>query len=105
MESLGVPPKNKKPLKKSDSHLWALVDEKVSKKNYVFLPHAKARQKDRKINDLMVLDILENKPGRRRQRNKKLDKYITGYVDWSYCIEGWDLDMENKIRIIISFEE
>jgi len=99
-----VSQKQDKPVKKSDKELWALIDEKLSERDYIFLPHAKKRQKDRGINDLDVLDILENKPGRKRQRNKQKDSYIAGHLDWSYCIEGLDLDAENQIRIIISFE-
>jgi hypothetical protein len=96
--------KSDKPIKKSDKELWTLIEEKLNDRDYIFLPHAKQRQKDRNISDLDVLDILENKPGRKRQRNKKMDRYTAGYIDWNYCIEGWDLDNENKIRIIISFE-
>lgn len=73
--------------------------------DYFFLPHAKKRQIDRNISDLEVLDILENKDKRKRQRNKRKDTYIEGYIDWNYCIEGMDLDGEDKIRIIVSFEK
>jgi len=59
--------------------------------------------KDRHISDLEVLDILENKPGRRRKRNKVKDKF-DGYQDWNYCIEGFNLD-NIKIRIIVSFTD
>ena len=94
--------KSTKPAKKSDAMLFDLLVKKIKKWSYVFLKHAKKRLKDRNINDLSVLDILENKPGRRRKRNKSKDKYEVGHQDWNYCIEGYNLD-NLKIRIIVSF--
>lgn len=97
--------KQDKPNKKIDKELWHLIEDKIKKGSYLFLPHAKKRQKDRNISDIDVLDILENKPGRKRNRNKKKDSYTKGFIDWNYCIEGIDLDRKNKIRVIISFQE
>lgn len=97
--------KKKMPIKKTDKELWVLIEEKIQNNNYLFSPHAKKRQKDRNISDLDVLDILENKPRRKRKRNKIKDTYRENFADWNYCIEGLDLDGKNKIRIIISFEE
>lgn len=97
--------KKEKPTKKSDKELWALIEEKIQRGDYLFLPHAKKRQMDRNISDLDVLDILENKDKRKRQRNKRKDTYTEGFVDWNYCIEGLDLDGKDKIRIIVSFEK
>jgi hypothetical protein len=96
--------KNDKPAKKSDKELLTLIEEKIQRGNYLFLPHAKKRQKDRNISDTDVLDILENKAKHKRQRNKRKDSYTEGFIDWNYCIEGLDLD-KNKIRIIVSFEK
>jgi hypothetical protein len=96
--------KKEKPTKKTDKELWALIEEKVQSGDYIFLPHAKIRQKDRSITDIDVLDILENKAKRKRQRNKRKDSYTEGFVDWNYCIEGLGID-QNKLRIIVSFEE
>ncbi len=93
-----------KPTKKSDKELWNLIEQQIRNGNYLFLPHAKKRQKDRSINDYEVLEILINKVNRKRQRNKRKDIFIKGFQDWNYCIEGLDVD-ENKIRIIISFEK
>lgn len=56
------------------------------------------------MTDIDVLDILENKERRERKRNKAKDTYTEGYQDWSYCIEGLDLDGD-KIRIIFSFND
>lgn len=95
---------NKKPDKKTDTELWALILEMISNGDYIFLRHAQDRLKDRKVSDLDVLDILENKPKRKRKRNKSKDTFLPGYKDWNYCIEGNDLD-NKKIRIIISFDE
>lgn len=94
-----------KPDKKTDKELWILIEENIESGNYLFLRHAKKRQKDRDISDIDVLDILENKDGRKRQRNKRKDSYAEGRIDWNYCIEGLDLNGQNKIRIIVSFEE
>lgn len=93
-----------KPPKKTDEELFGLLDKKVACGEYVFKKHARMRQKDRSINDLDVLNILEGKQQYKRRRNKSKDKYEEGYNDWNYCIEGSNLD-EKKIRIIISFED
>lgn len=94
----------KKPGKKTDAELWKLISEKISSLDYLFVDHAKDRLKTRKILDIEVLDILENKAGHNRKRNKSKDRYNSGCSDWNYCIEGLGLDQE-KIRIIISFDE
>lgn len=93
-----------KPTKKSDEELFDLMEKKLKSGDYIFMPHAKQRQKDRKVSDLEVLDILEGKKDRGRKRNKSKDKYEQGRQDWNYCIEGKNLD-EEKIRIVISFNE
>jgi hypothetical protein len=100
-------PKNTKgkPVKKTDKELWGIIEKRIADGDYIILPHAKKRQIDRSITDIDVLDILENKKDRKRKRNKKKDIYTEGYLDWNYCIEGQDLDDENKIRIIVSFDE
>lgn len=77
----------------------------IGNAEYVFLSHAKKRQKDRNINDLTVLNILENKADYKRQRNKAKYIYTPGKTDWNYCIEGIDLDDDNKVRVILSFNE
>lgn len=93
-----------KPKKKTDKELWELIPQKIVKCEYIISKHARTRQKDRNILDVDVLDILENKPGRKRKRNKSKDIYTNGYEDWNYCIEGCDLEGE-KIRLVISFDE
>jgi len=98
---------SEKPLKKTDKVLFALIEQKIKEKNYLFLNHAKQRQHERKISDLDVLNILEGKSGYERSRNKMKDSYETQYhsekpQDWKYCIEGKDIDGK-KIRIIITF--
>lgn len=94
----------KKPRKKSDKELFSILDKKIANAEYIFKKHAKQRQKDRTINDLEVLDILEGRVNRNRHRNKQKDKYEEGREDWNYCIEGQNLE-RRKIRIIISFED
>lgn len=96
---------NGKPVKKTDKELWAIIDKCIVDKDYIILPHAKKRQFDRSITDIDILDILENKKNRRRKRNKKKDTYTNDFIDWNYCIEGQELDKENAIRIIVSFNE
>ena len=91
-----------KPSKKRDIELWAAISKSISSVSYFFLPHCRMRLADRAITDIDVLDILENKLGRGRRRNKSKDSYLVGYEDWNYCIEGKDID-KKKIRIIISF--
>jgi len=93
-----------KPNKKNDKELWSSLAEAILRGNYIFKSHAKQRLKDRDILDIDVLDILENKENRTRKRNKRKDTYTSGYKDWNYCIEGASLD-EDKIRIIVSFDE
>lgn len=98
---------SEKPLKKNDKELFALIEQKIKEKNYVFLKHAKQRQIERQISDLDVLNILIGNPVNKRIRNKKKDTYEKQYFDtkshdWKYCIEGKDIDGK-KIRIIITF--
>lgn len=62
---------NLKPVKKTDRELFELLAEKISKKEYIFLTHAKKRLRDRNISDLEVLRILKGEKGYRRKRNKK----------------------------------
>lgn len=100
-----VKKKQGKPVKKADKELWAIIEKCIADKDYFILPHAKQRQSDRNITDIDILDILENKKNRKRKRNKKKDTYTDGFLDWNYCIEGQGLDKENKIRIIVSFNE
>jgi len=97
--------KQEKPIKKTDKELWVLIEEQIKNHTYLFLPHAKKRQKDRNISDIDVLEILENKNKCKRQRNKRKDSYTEGFTDWNYCIESLAIEGENKIRIIISFAE
>ena len=92
----------KKPVKRNDSLLYALVKNKILTGDYIFLKHAKDRQNERLISDLDVLNILEGKTGFNRKRNKAKDHHEEGREDWNYCIEGVDFD-RNSIRIIISF--
>ncbi|HAT8180758.1 TPA: DUF4258 domain-containing protein [Legionella pneumophila] len=96
-----------KPSKKKDQELFALIEQKIKQRKYIFVKHAKERQKQRNISDLDVLNILEGKPGYARKRNKSKDLYESNYEndkpqDWKYCIEGKDID-ERKIRIILTF--
>ena len=93
-----------KPIRKSDKELYTLLSKKIPSGEYFFKKHAKERLNGRKISELDVLDILEGRPGRGRCRNKSKDKHVSGRRDWNYCIEGVSLEQE-KIRIIISFEE
>ena len=92
-----------KPPKKTDKKLWETIESKIQNVEYIFSIHAKERQCDRNISDIEVLDILENKAGRNRKRNKMKDTYKLPHHDWAYCIEGNNLD-GYKIRIIISFD-
>lgn len=92
-----------KPSKKTDAELWDLIELKIHNVEYVFLNHAKQRQIDRAVTDVDVLNILENRKGCKRKRNKQKDVYIEGHEDWNYCIEGVDLD-NKKIRVIVSFD-
>ena len=93
-----------KPRKKTDKELWELIPQKIVKREYSISKHARSRQKNRNILDIDVLDILENKSGCKRKRNKSKDIYTEGYEDWNYCIEGYDLERQ-KIRLVISFDK
>lgn len=99
----------KKPIKKTDKELYALINKKIELGEYVFLKHSKIRLKERNVLELDVLNILQGKKGYNRKRNKRKDSYaieLFGVLaeDWKYCIEGTDID-GNSIRIIISFSE
>ncbi|HAT2038520.1 TPA: DUF4258 domain-containing protein [Legionella pneumophila] len=98
-----------KPSKKTDQELFALIEQKIKERNYLFVKHAKERQQQRNISELDVLNILEGKSGYDRKRNKSKDSYESNYIhekpqDWKYCIEGKDID-EKKVRIIRTFTD
>ncbi len=98
-----------KPSKKTDSELFALIEQKIKQRNYIFVKHAKERLQQRNISDLEVLNILEGKSGYDRKRNRRKDSYEFTYThktsqDWKYCIEGKDID-GRKIRIILTFTD
>jgi hypothetical protein len=98
----------KRPPKKSDAELFTFIEQKIREKKYIFTSHAQQRGEERNISDLDVLNILENKNGYSRTRNKQKDTYEAGCINeqpvWRYCIEGNDID-ENKIRLVITFDE
>jgi hypothetical protein len=98
-----------KPSKKTDQELFALIEQKIKERNYIFVKHAKERQQQRNISDIDVLNILEGKSGYERKRNKSKDSYESNYIheipqDWKYCIEGKDID-EKRVRIILTFTD
>jgi hypothetical protein len=100
---------SKKPIKKTDKELFLIIEEKIKQGNYVFLPHAKQRLKERNISELDVVYLLSGKKGYERKRNKSKDIYESFSLtmqaeDWKYCIEGQDID-RNKLRIIITFTD
>lgn len=99
----------KKPPKKSDAELFALIETKIQEKKYIFVKHAQERKKQRNISQLDVLNILEGKKGFGRKRNKRKDSYDADYIhekpqDWKYCIEGKDID-DKDVRIILTFTD
>jgi hypothetical protein len=57
--------------KKTDKELLLLIEEKIKQGNYIFLPHAKQRMKERHINEVDVIYLLLDKKGYERKRNKK----------------------------------
>lgn len=98
-----------KPIKKTDKELFNLIEESISRKNYIFLKHSKQRMQERHIIELDVLYLLSGKKGYGRKRNKKKDSYENNPFgdlnqDWKYCIEGCDMDGE-ALRIILTFNE
>jgi hypothetical protein len=98
----------KKPNKKNDKELFALIEQKITAGQYIFVPHAKQRLNERQIIELDVINILLGKSGYKRKRNKAKDRYDADDIsnpaeDWKYCIEGKDIDDKN-IRIIITFD-
>ncbi|NDH10019.1 MAG: DUF4258 domain-containing protein, partial [Gammaproteobacteria bacterium] len=69
------PVQRKKPIKKTDKGLFLIIEEKIKQGNYVFLPHAKQRLKERNITELDVIYLLSGKKGYERKRNKGKDIY------------------------------
>lgn len=99
----------KKPPKKTDTELFALIEEKIQEGKYIFKVHAKERQTQRNISQLDVLNILEGKKSFGRKRNKRKDSYDSNFIyekpqDWKYCIEGKDIDNKD-VRIILTFTD
>ena len=92
------------PVKKNDFQLYQLIEKCIKDGSYIFLPHSNQRLLERRILDIVVLDILEGVQGTQRCRNKKKDIFLRGQKDWNYCIEGLDSNLK-AIRIILSFSE
>lgn len=63
----------KRAQKKNDSELFLLMEQKIKANQYVFVKHAKQRLLERNISDLEVINILLNKKGCHRKRNKRKD--------------------------------
>ncbi|MEI8346031.1 MAG: DUF4258 domain-containing protein [Pseudomonadota bacterium] len=93
--------RQKRPEKLTDAQLFLLVESKVADGEYAFTGHSRERQEERFISDIEVLDILEGK--RERRRNKKKDSYDSVWQNWKYCIEGFNSDSK-RIRIIVAFD-
>lgn len=64
-----------KPQKKTDKELFALIEEKIEQKKYVFISHCRQRIRERKVSDLDVINLLLGKKGYGRRRNKMKDVY------------------------------
>lgn len=92
------------PPKISDYDLFSTMKHKIQSGNYLFVRHATNRLKERHINDLAVLDILEREPGRLTSRNKARERYETAHKQWNDCFEGYDYE-STRIRVIVSFCE
>lgn len=98
-----------KPIKKTDKELFALIEEKINQRKYIFMSHSEQRMRERHISQLDVIYLLAGKKGYGRKRNKKKDAYelisiIDVAQDWKYCIEGCDID-GNALRVIVTFTE
>lgn len=52
---------SKKPIKKTDKELLALVEAKISEGKYIFTHHAQMRVVERAVSDLDVINILLGK--------------------------------------------
>lgn len=48
--------KEAKPIKKTDKELWILIDEKIQSGDYIFLNHAKDRQKEQ--SNLLIITVI-----------------------------------------------
>jgi hypothetical protein len=98
-----------KPIKKTDKELFALIEEKINQRKYIFMSHSERRMRERHVSQLDVIYLLAGKKGYGRTRNKKKDVYesisiIEVAQDWKYCIEGCDID-GHALRVIVTFTE
>ena len=91
----------KKPVKKTTSEIFTLIDKGLNSGEYLISPHGRKRGQERKVNALHIVQGLRS-PNRRHEPKK--DKYVEGELDWNYSILSNDIELR-KLRIILSFSE
>lgn len=91
----------KKPFKKTTCELFSCIDKGLNNGDYLISAHGLKRGKERKINELNIIQALRSPE---RMHEAKKDKYVEGMHDWNYSILSSDIE-QRKLRIIITFSE
>jgi hypothetical protein len=66
---------------------------------YLVMPHARTREKQRKILRSEVIYVL-----RHGYHEKRKDKYDAQYQAWNYALRGYTID-RRELRIVVSFDD
>lgn len=90
-----------KPIKKTTSEVFASIDKRLNRGEYLISLHGRKRGLERKVNALHIIQALRS-PNRRHEAKK--DKYVDGMLDWNYSILSNDIELR-KLRIILTFSE
>ena len=91
----------KKPIKKTTSEVFSLIDKALNSGEYIISRHGRKRGKERGVTALNIVQALR-RPDRRHEAKK--DKYDVGMLDWNYSILSSDIE-DRKLRIILTFSE
>ncbi len=81
--------------KHPESEIVAVIKTSLESGNYIILPHAKLRCKERKVLPRDIEVVLK-----RGKRIKARDRFDNIYNSWSYVFEGKTID-ERELRVVI----
>lgn len=91
----------KKPIKKTTSEVFTLIDKALDSGDYIISRHGRKRGKERGVTALNIVQALRSE---KRRHEAKKDKFDEGMFDWNYSILSDDIE-ERKLRIILTFSE
>ena len=86
-------------IKHSEKEIKVVIKLSLETGNYVLLPHARQRCKERKVLPRDIEFALKN-----GKRIKARDRFDDSYESWSYTFQGKTID-ERDLRIVIIIDD